>query len=69
MWRLDSPSMESSDFNRQVAELLNSLTQDLSAWQQLSQRYQVDLFCGWFMQEGNEGEDISAAGWASSTSF
>ena len=61
MWRLDATPMEPSDFNGQVASLLGSITQDLSIWANLAYRYEVSLFCGWFVSEGNEGEDISAA--------
>lgn len=59
MWRLEATPMEPSDFNGQVASSLGSLTQDLITWANLADRYDVSLFCGWFMDEGNEGEDIS----------
>jgi hypothetical protein len=55
MWTLDAPVTEPHDFNRQVATLLRALTPDLGTWQRLAARYRVDLFCGWFMREDNEG--------------
>jgi hypothetical protein len=29
-------------------------------WRSLTARYRVDLFCGWFMNEGGEGLEVSA---------
>lgn len=59
MWRLEATPLEPSDFNTQVASLLDQLTQDMHIWQELTERYDVSLFCGWFMRESNEGEDLS----------
>jgi Domain of unknown function (DUF4279) len=59
MWRLEALPLEPSDFNAQVASLLDPLTQDLCAWGELSSKYSISLFCGWFMGESNEGEDLS----------
>jgi hypothetical protein len=61
MWRLDAPPLEPSAFNDQVALLLAQLTQDLAVWEALSAKHNMDLFSGWFMNESNEGEDISPA--------
>lgn len=58
-WFLDFPITTGVTFNEQVVELFAKLTNDLSTWQQLNQRYTVDLFCGWFMSTTNDGESIS----------
>jgi Domain of unknown function (DUF4279) len=47
------------DTDGQVAEILGKLTDDLSVWLSVCQQYQVDLSCGWFMEETNEGLSIS----------
>jgi hypothetical protein len=60
MWRLEAAPLEPSDFNTQVASLLDQLTQDLQIWQELTEKYDISLFCGWFMRESNEGEDLSS---------
>ena len=60
-WRLEASTKEPENVNQQIAELLSKLTQDLQVWHDLSQRFQMDLFCGWFMKESNEGVSISAA--------
>lgn len=59
MWRLGAVTAEPGDLNQQVADLLARLTQDISTWRRLTSKYKADLFCGWFMTESNEGEDIS----------
>lgn len=60
MWSLQATDRQPEDLNAQVAELLRQLTPDLSVWTSLSQQFEVDLFCGFFMQESDEGLDISA---------
>ena len=59
MWRLLASDKEPEDVDSQVAEILGKLTADLDAWGSLSSRFRVNLFCGWFMNEGNEGLSIS----------
>jgi hypothetical protein len=39
----------------QIAELLDSLTDDVSVWHQLTDCYEVDVFCGLFIIGGNQG--------------
>jgi len=43
----------------QIAELLGKLTHDLSVWEQIGKRFEVDLFCGLFMSNGNQGLSLS----------
>jgi hypothetical protein len=58
-WRLSAAGREPEDLEAQVFELLEQLTDDLSAWESLS-RYDPDLFCGIFMGSGNDGLPLSA---------
>lgn len=60
-WRLKTKDAEPEDLDGQVTELLSKLTQDVQVWQLLSKRFRIDLFCGWFMNESNEGVSISPA--------
>lgn len=48
------------DLDGQVAELLGQVTSNLSVWGNLTARFRVDLFCGWFMGSTNEGVQISS---------
>ena len=57
-WRLHAADTEPEDLDGQVAELLGKLTSDLSVWRNLSSRFNIDLFCGWFMGGDNEGVTV-----------
>lgn len=57
--QLCAKDAEPENLERQVAELLSGLNQDVHVWRLIARRYSVDLFCGLFMQESNEGVGIS----------
>lgn len=59
MWRLCAPDREPEDLDGQIAELLSKLTDDLGVWISIADRYKLDLFCGLFMKESNEGLSLS----------
>lgn len=61
MWCLEATDATPADLDGQIAELLLKLTADLKVWKQISEKYQIDLFCGLFMKVNNEGLSISAA--------
>jgi hypothetical protein len=61
MWRLDATVTEPEDLDSQVVELLSKLTSDLIVWRGINERYEVDLFCGWFMDRDNVGVEINPA--------
>lgn len=58
-WSLVATECEPEDIDGQVSELLNQLPSDLDIWGELASKYSIDLFCGLFMEKGNEGMDIS----------
>lgn len=58
-WRLQAKETAPENLDAQVAEILRQLTSSPDVWQNLTSRYRVDLFCGWFMEGGNEGVIIS----------
>jgi hypothetical protein len=59
-WHLSAKDTETADLDAQVAEILTQLPADLDIWRSLATHYQIDLFCGWFMNESNEGVEIAA---------
>lgn len=66
-WRIESARREPADLDGQIAELLAPLNNDLTVWRDLASRYRAVIFCGLWLQEGNEGyefkpETLLAAG-------
>lgn len=58
MWSLHADETAPADLDAQVAGILSRLTTDESVWAEVHARYDVDLFCGWFMEFGNEAVSI-----------
>jgi hypothetical protein len=58
-WMLDAGRQKPGDLNAQVAELFSRINTDLDVWAALSRKYKLDLFCGLFMSETDEGFDLS----------
>ena len=63
MWRLSAMDREPEDLDAQIGDLLSKLTDDLTVWTSIAEKYRVDLFCGLFMREGNEGLSIAPDLW------
>ena len=59
-WGLEASDAEPENLDAQVEELLSKLSTDLELWRELAARFEIDLFCGWFMASSNEGVEISA---------
>ncbi len=60
MWQLSASDREPGDMNGQIREILSEMTDDPAVWRSITERYDVDLFCGLFMRCGNEGVSISS---------
>lgn len=58
-WRLKADDREPGDLDAQIAELLSGLSDDLTVWADLTTRFRADVFCGLFLDEGNEGISLS----------
>lgn len=61
MWRLEATDREPDNLDEQVVELLRKLTQNLSVWSKLKERFNINLLYGLFMETTNEGASLSAA--------
>ena len=59
MWRLMAADCEPEALDSQIIGLLNQVTQDLAIWKQIAASHEVDIFCGLFMNESNEGLRLS----------
>lgn len=58
-WRVSVERLSPGDLDGQVAELLTPLTTDLAVWNDLTRRYEANVFCGLFLNEFNEGLSLS----------
>lgn len=58
-WLLEATVREPEDLDSQISELLAKTIQDIKVWGSLSGKFKIDLFCGFFMGESNEGVSIS----------
>jgi hypothetical protein len=67
-WHLNSSNRSPGDLDAQIEEIFSKLTQDLSVWHSLTSRFKVDLFCGLFLNESNEGISLSPASLATLSS-
>lgn len=61
LWMIHAAPREPGDLDGQIAELLARVTGDLDAWAAIRARHRIDLFCGLFMSDLNEGLVVSAA--------
>ena len=61
MWSITASPREPEGLDDQVHEVLSGLSTDMAVWSTLNQKYRVDLFCGLFMEETNEGFSLSVA--------
>lgn len=58
-WRLIAQRAEPENLDGQIQWLLSQVSGDLNVWKSLTQIYDVDLFCGLFMQSSNDGLSLS----------
>ncbi|AXQ31414.1 DUF4279 domain-containing protein [Solimonas sp. K1W22B-7] len=58
-WSLNAEPRTPEDFDGQIADIFSNLTDDLTVWAKLGQRFRIDLFCGGFMGDSNEGFSLS----------
>lgn len=58
-WRLVAPEMNGADLDSQIEWILSRLSKDLSTWKKITEEYQVDLFCGLFLDAPNRGISLS----------
>ena len=58
-WLLSASDQSPGDLEAQIERLLAGLTSDLEVWSDLGRRFRIDIFCGLFMEDGNEGLVLS----------
>lgn len=60
MWRIEAEDKLPGNLDEQVSEILAQLSDDKEVWRSLSDRYDIDLFCGLFMESSMEGIGLSS---------
>jgi hypothetical protein len=58
-WSVKVGRRAPGDLDGQIAELLAGTTEDLAVWQRLTSVYAANVFCGLFLEQENEGVDVS----------
>ena len=58
-WAIDVERSCPENIDRQVNQIFTQLCADLSVWGAIAKTCDIYLFCGLFMDKGNEGMDIS----------
>jgi len=53
MWRLSAKEREPANLDAQVIEIFQQLPDDLNVWNQLATQYELDIFCGLFLNKRN----------------
>ncbi len=59
MWSLKAQEIDPENYDAQVEAVLSKVTQDSETWRALGERYEIDLFCGFFMDTTNQGFSLS----------
>lgn len=58
-WRLHGDLPEKTELEEQVRDLLSKVTNDLAIWNSLAKEFNIDIFCGVFLEDWNRGFDLS----------
>jgi ribosomal protein L19 len=59
IWQLGASDREPEDIDGQIREIFSQVSADVSVWRSITKKYRVNLFCGLFMSETNDGLSIS----------
>jgi hypothetical protein len=59
MWILVADDQQPGNLDEQIRVIFSKLPRDLEIWRNLSLRFKMDLFCGFFMEATDEGLEIS----------
>jgi hypothetical protein len=59
MWQLSASDREPEDMDGQIREILSQMTSDLAVWRSIAEKHGIDLFCGLFLRNENEGVILS----------
>ncbi|MCP4904560.1 MAG: DUF4279 domain-containing protein [bacterium] len=58
-WILDSSLSEKAELEEHIEGLLGSLSNDMDEWSRLTDRFSASIHCGMFLDQYNEGFELS----------
>ncbi len=58
MWRVEATDKHPGDEEAQIKEILDQLSNDLSAGRKITEEYECDMFFGLFLEDLNEGYSL-----------
>lgn len=58
-WRLEAVDAKPGDIENQIRYLLGQVSDDMEVWKRLSENFDIDIFCGLFMNTANDGVSLS----------
>lgn len=53
-WRIGTDYARPADLDSQIRDILSRLSNDPGVWKMISNRYEIDAFCGLWLEEENE---------------
>lgn len=59
IWLLEYGETDGVELEEKIESLLRRLTQDLVKWHDATSTYQADMFCGLFLDDLNQGFELS----------
>ena len=54
MWRLSVADYEPANLDSQIVEIFQKLPDDINVWDELASRFDLDIFCGLFLNKTND---------------
>ena len=58
-WRFGCKPRRPGNLDGQIKEILQKLTSDLTVWHELAEKFNMDMFCGLWLEAFNEGISLS----------
>jgi len=60
LWLLEAADSEPGNLDKQVSEMVGMMSHDMNVWAHLSEQFEIEIYCGFFMEDSNEWFSVSA---------
>ncbi|MFZ6028554.1 MAG: DUF4279 domain-containing protein [Chloroflexota bacterium] len=61
LWHISYGDIDAVPLEKKIDGLLSKLADDLQTWREITNQYKADIFCGLFLDNLNEGFELSPA--------